>query len=74
MAAFENDSRPMSRVMVLGIVAMVAALGFLGWRMLDQRSQAAPVSHEAAPAPEPAQEPQPQQQQAVPLSGDRAAG
>ncbi len=73
MAAFENGSRPMSRLMMLGIVAMVAALGYLGWRSTQHTPTALPVSQEAAPAPEPTLE-TPPPPPAAPVSGDRAAG
>lgn len=71
MAASDNDSAPMSRLMVLGIVAMVAALAYLGWRWTQHTPTAVPVNQEAAPTPPPAREaPSPP----APLSGGRAAG
>ena len=73
MAASEDGSAPMSRLMVLGIVAMVAALGYLGWRWTQHPPTAVPVSQGAAPASGPAQE-TPPPPPAAPLSGDRAAG
>ena len=54
MAASDNGSAPMSRLMVFGIVAMVAALGYLGWRWTQHPPTAVPVSQEAAPASGPA--------------------
>ena len=73
MAAFEDGPRRMSRVMIFGLVAMVAALGYLGWRWTQHTPTAVPVSQEAATAPEPAQETPPPPPPA-PMSGDRAAG
>jgi len=74
MATSDNDSRPTSRLMVLGIVAMVAALGFLGWRLTQHAPTAVPVSQEGVSAPEPAQQEPPPPPPAAPVSGDRAAG
>lgn len=71
MAGSDRGARPMSRLMMLGIVAMVAALGYLGWRSTQHAPTALPVSQEAAPAPEPAQETPPP---TAPMSGERAAG
>ena len=73
MAAFEGESHPMSRVMMLGLVTMVAALGYLGWHWAHASPVAVPVSQEAAPAVAPVDEPPPPPA-AVPLSGERAAG
>lgn len=63
-----------TRFMVGGLVMMVAALGFLGWRWLSPRAEALPVQGEASSAPAAAPSEPAKPGAPAPSSGERLSG
>ncbi len=60
--------------MLGGLVAMGAALGFLGWRWMNHRAESQPAHHAVAPAPAAAPSEPEQPAAPAPSTGERLSG
>ncbi len=74
MEGSQKSSQGATMFMVASLVAMMAAMGFLGWNWMNHKAQASPASQGAAPAPEAAPNDAPAPAQSAPVSGDRLIG